>query len=433
MATTRLLPTTTPYKMSLVTYSDSEGSDSESVLNDVPASSRTPAAKSTKTPAFQPLVDRGNNRRKIVVDLKENKTDDNGKHGDDVEDDGPARKRPRIGGDGGMFSGFNAMLPPPKRKTAAPKELEKKTKDSDRPAFSLKTSAAPGFVRGNDEELVQGSFNEYGETVSGAGTPDAASGVSTPEKKDEEVVLKKGNAMMFKPLSVSRNKTKKRTGAMATKLEPKAMNAEALPHAEKAQAAQQNQSSAPPPKPKVSLFGLSSNENTPASSQSQASHYEPLIHTQPVKQTVPGPQPQYESVPDMSVSNHETEQTTSTPNNSQSLTNIANDLNLSKSEMRQLLGRKGQAALDNAGPSNANPKILTFNTDEEYRSNSAYLSSASDAELAAQQHNPIRSIAPGKHSLQQLVNAVSNQREALEESFVAGKRNKKEAGSKYGW
>jgi hypothetical protein len=32
-----------------------------------------------------------------------------------------------------------------------------------------------------------------------------------------------------------------------------------------------------------------------------------------------------------------------------------------------------------------------------------------------------------------LVNAASSQKEALEESFAAGRRNKKEAGSKYGW
>jgi hypothetical protein len=106
--------------------------------------------------------------------------------------------------------------------------------------------------------------------------------------------------------------------------------------------------------------------------------------------------------------------------NPASLDTIANDLNLSKSERRQLFGR-------NAIP--AESRILTFNTDQEYASNQAMAQS----ELAAQQHNPVRAIAPGKHTLQQLVNAASSQREALEESFATGRRNKKEAGSRYGW
>jgi hypothetical protein len=62
---------------------------------------------------------------------------------------------------------------------------------------------------------------------------------------------------------------------------------------------------------------------------------------------------------------------------------------------------------------------------------------AANEELRAKgetvQHNPVRAIAPGKHSLRQLVNAASSQQDALEEKFMTSKRNKKEAGSKYGW
>jgi hypothetical protein len=105
---------------------------------------------------------------------------------------------------------------------------------------------------------------------------------------------------------------------------------------------------------------------------------------------------------------------------SSSLDTIANDLNLSKSERRQLFGRNAPSA---------DSRILTFNTDKEYASNQGI----SEAELAATQHNPVRAIAPGKHTLQQLVNAASSQKDALEESFATGRRNKKEAGSKYGW
>jgi hypothetical protein len=99
---------------------------------------------------------------------------------------------------------------------------------------------------------------------------------------------------------------------------------------------------------------------------------------------------------------------------------IADDLNLSRSQRRQLFGR-------NADPSSS--KILHFNTDAEYAANQEM----AHKELAAAQHNPVRAIAPGKHTLQQLVNAASTQKEALEESFASGKRNKKEAGAKYGW
>ena len=48
-------------------------------------------------------------------------------------------------------------------------------------------------------------------------------------------------------------------------------------------------------------------------------------------------------------------------------------------------------------------------------------------------HKPVRAIAPGKHSLQQLVNAAQSNREALEESFARNKATKKDFGSKYGF
>ena len=104
----------------------------------------------------------------------------------------------------------------------------------------------------------------------------------------------------------------------------------------------------------------------------------------------------------------------------QSLDHIAADLKLSSSAKRQLFGRgKNHAgAID----------VVNFNTDREYAANEMLRQAGDQA-----QHNPVRAIAPGKHSLKQLVNAASNQRDALEEHFASGRRNKKEAGSKYGW
>ena len=104
----------------------------------------------------------------------------------------------------------------------------------------------------------------------------------------------------------------------------------------------------------------------------------------------------------------------------QSLDSIASDLNLSDSAKRQLLGRqRGNTSIIN---------VVNFNTDQEYAANEILRQAGEQV-----QHNPVRSIAPGEHSLKQLVNAVSNQKDALEEQFASGRRNKKEAGSKYGW
>lgn len=106
----------------------------------------------------------------------------------------------------------------------------------------------------------------------------------------------------------------------------------------------------------------------------------------------------------------------------QSLNDIASDLNLSAADRRQLFGRQKGGAVPQA------TKIINFNTDEEYRHNE-------ELRAAGEQvvHNPVRAIAPGKHSLKQLVNAAANQKEALEESFAKGKSNRAEASSRYGW
>ena len=109
------------------------------------------------------------------------------------------------------------------------------------------------------------------------------------------------------------------------------------------------------------------------------------------------------------------------------LDTIADDLNLSKAARRQLLGRHGAKSESGATAI----RVLNFNTDQEYDDNEALRAAGEKA--AQQQHNPVRAIAPGKHNLKQLVSAAQSQREAFEEHFAAGRRNKKEAGSRYGW
>jgi hypothetical protein len=316
--------------------------------------------------------------------------------------------------------GFNALLPAPKRTGLIKGGSEK---NDNLPAmsgkvFSLKTSAAPGFNRDADAEMFRDQTMHASKESLVAGN---AGDVPAPSQSQGEEIAakKKGNAMMFKPLSVARNKTKKQPNQPELVFSVKAApnNKPAAP------------ATVPELKPKVSLFGLSRDEK-PTKPQEPVAEYKPLIYN--AADSDIGPQPPPNLAEDTSpLASPPPSVTDSSLTGPQTLTSIANDLNLSRSELRQLFGR--QSAQSGTDPSHTDPKVLTFDTDAEYRSNAAYLASTTESERAAQQHNPVRSIAPGKHSLRQLVNAVSNQRDALEESFASGKRNRKEAGSKYGW
>ena len=107
---------------------------------------------------------------------------------------------------------------------------------------------------------------------------------------------------------------------------------------------------------------------------------------------------------------------------SESLDNIADDLNLTAAQRRELFGRGGVST-------QGVKRVINFNMDKEYQHNEE-LRAAGEEVI----HNPVRAIqGGGKHSLRQLVQNVQNQREALEDSFAKGKTNRKEASSKYGW
>ncbi|KAH1331715.1 hypothetical protein KXV22_008137 [Aspergillus fumigatus] len=412
--------------MALVSYSDSEASDSEQETKVTQPSNKsqapTPANPPKSSSGANFVVDRSNPRkiRVALPDIKpENHTAD--------DEDGPARKRVKIGG-GGAFSGFNALLPPPKRANVTV-EKDKKTAAPARKVFSLKTGAAPGFDREADEDFrreqvfdsLAGNGDGDDEMIPKPGSlrseqpsnNDAAEARVDGERKEE--IKLKGNPMMFKPLSVGRASQKKKkqpTKPVSTPLptvnETTALQSSQPPNEQPAQPA-----TPVPQKPKISLFSLSTEETTTSKMpepQAQAATYEPLVYTTDLETTPAGPEPEPEPVT-----------APSQPPTDQTLGNIADDLNLSRAQRRQLFGRT-------ADPSKS--RILHFNTDKEYIANQEL---AHQTDLAAAQHNPVRAIAPGKHTLQQLVNAASTQREALEESFAAGRRNKKEAGSKYGW
>ncbi|KAI9768027.1 MAG: hypothetical protein M1840_005339 [Geoglossum simile] len=362
--------------MGLVDYSDSENSDSDPATTSAPKP--TPSASSK--PAFKKVVDRSN-PRKILVNLPKTIEQDG-----ESTADGPPAKRARVSGRG-AFSGFNALLPAPKRTGQAMGGGLGK-------GVSLKTGATPGFSR---EEAADSSKDTEGGENSFTLPPPPPETTPKTSQADLTVPAPKpaGPSTMFKPLSVSR------------KPQPKKKK----PPTDSATSAPQPSSSLPPPKSKSSLFSLSSSSSEiPQPSPSSSGDYTPFLYNP----TVDAPDSTYLSE-SPEAHNH------SPPPQPQTLDLLADTLNLTPSQKRQLLGRHP--------PANSAPiTLLTFNTDTEYASNNALRAAGETI-----QHNPVRALAPGKHSLKQLVNAASNQKEALEEHFAAGKRNKKEAGSRYGW
>jgi len=113
------------------------------------------------------------------------------------------------------------------------------------------------------------------------------------------------------------------------------------------------------------------------------------------------------------------------PAASQTLSELASDLNLPETARRQLFGRK------NAVGNVSAISVVNFNADAEWAANEA---ARLTGELEAQKGaTAVRAVAPGRHSLKQLVNSVSSQKEALEEQFAANRRNQRDAAKRYGW
>lgn len=379
--------------MSLVAYSDSEGSDDEQP----PAKPEKPTPKpATTTSSAANFTVNKANPRKIQVKLNEVTT--NG------EDDGePAPKRPRVGG--GAFSGFNALLPAPKRDT----ESKTASNPSARKVFSLRTGAEPAFSRESDAELrnlfaeqdADGSAQVNGDDTIPPIPKRSSSGTDSPSEQPV-----KGNPFMFKPLSVARNNKKPKRSRPADTKGP----AGAAAPSSAAPGSAINPSVKPDPAPqKVSLFSITSEPEPQVEVEPEAADDE-------IVEVLDDP------TGDEAYSTFgEVPSTTSCQPQPQSLDAIASDLNLSKADRRQLFGRRGQGTASAIN-------VVNFNTDQEYAANEALRATGEQI-----QHNPVRGIAPGKHSLKQLVTAATGQKDALEESFATSRRNKKEAGSKYGW
>ena len=401
--------------MALVDYSGSEDSDQEEQTKLQEAAR---GKVNTTKPSFQKVVDRSN-PHKIRVNLPDvAKPEEN-------DDLGRPSKRAKIGS-----GGFNSLLPAPKR-TAAPNggpTTNGARKSGLGAGVNLKTGASPGFSRDPVDPVY--TCNEEGAEAERSGDSNIrqhdeemhhkppANDESPSLPKPVEAVKIQGNRTMFKPLSVARKPQKK-----------KAQAGESL-HNMKVQVDEIIQK--PKTAPKLSLFSTGEEIEPPTKSSTTSGTYQPIIYTT----TTPDPNPapaDSSSVPQPSEDDNyypydHPEPKFEVPRfdepQFQSLTSIASDLNLTRAETRQLLGRQKHNHTD--GPSTIN--IVNFNTDAEYAANEILRQAGETV-----QHNPVRAIAPGKHSLKQLVNAASSQKDALEESFASGRRNKKEAGSKYGW
>jgi len=390
--------------MGLVDYSDSDASDVE----ETPVVK--PAANLSK-PAFQKVVDRAN-PGKIRVSLPQSSTKN------DTQSEEPPTKRAKIGG--GAFSGFNSFLPAPKRagQTSATLGGGNAVKKGGLGAgVNLKTGAAPGFSREPEpeREYAEEQNSEQASTSGGNGfTLPPPKAPQNEEKPAQEVKLV-GKPLMFRPLSVARKPKKKTVAQLSSAASIPSTPAKPQPKAE-----------IPAPKPKVSLFSMGSEETstmTPSNGE-----YKPMMLDTPEQETQESEdpdslEPSYEDFTPNASQSGLGLPAVPTPPVSQSLDDIAGDLNLSAAERRQLFGRqKGGRGNKSA------TKVINFNTDEEYLHNEELRAAGEQVS-----HNPVRSIAPGKHSLKQLVNAAQSQKEALEESFAKGRNNRAEASSRYGW
>lgn len=361
-----IIDTTNPktQTMALVNYSDSEDSGNEAPTA-VPAAKPAPSAKSR-------LINRTESK-KIKVELPQIRPEPG------QQDQEPAPKRARTAG---AFSGFNSLLPPPK----------KTGQNAPKPGVSLKTSSEAAFSRTPVPTLPSGGDGD--DDANGLGKPALPVAV---EKEEEPKTV--GKPTRFMPLSVANAKKKKKP------VVPKAPVVKETPPVAARQEPPQDmtQAEVSKPKAKVSLFSFAGEDIAPL--EKSNTDYQPEFIS-----------PDTTATAEESIVNQT--QHAQAPSNSNTLSDIASDLDLTPAQRRQLFGRGGKDA----------GNIAHFNMDAEYRSNQELAASGETFE-----HRQVKAIAPGKHSLQQLVNNVKSQTDALEDKWAEGRRNRGEGGSKYGF
>jgi hypothetical protein len=414
--------------MNLTAYSDSE-SDGEA----------PPAPRQAPKPSFSKVVDRSNPGR-IKVNLPGASLSRTDK--DHVDADAPPAKKPRLGG-AAAFGGFNAMLPAPKKPaptvTAASATPGKRALGKGLAAgVNLRTGAEPAFKR--EPRVDVGDVDEHGNPVKKEPMNKddfrALLNLPTPRSGRKQVVSEtpvdathpKSNsapdqpgAARFVPMSVGKGMTKKKKKPVVP-LSAAAASKETSATLPGYSSSSSQLAAAPAPasrKPKVSLFGVSQENAAPASVASNEA-YTPMLYGAEDDGQAPVPDDAFEPQPAYHPQN-----ASAGPNAavSHDLTGIASELKLSEAERRQLFGKRGKDA------DFSSARIVEFNTDTEYAHNEKLRQQGEQV-----QHNALKSISgTGKNSLRSLINVASTQKEALEEHFAAGYRNKREAGNKYGW
>jgi hypothetical protein len=414
----------------LAGYSDSE-SDTEA-----PPAPKV-VAKLTAKPAFQKVVDRSNPGR-IKVNLPGASQSRSEK--DDIQDDAPPSKKPRLGG-GSSFGGFNAMLPAPKKPNVNAISATEGSKAGSRglgkglaSGINLKTGAEPAFKRESKVEAEE--YDETGNPIKkepmkredframlNLPTPksEVKPEIPTQEAKVESGPLQvpKPAAPRFVPMSVGKGKKKKPVAPR--KIASLSETSTAISTSASTPQSQQTPPEIKPRKPKVSLFSVS-NETEPAPKEASDGQYQPLLYGAEESGDVAMAEGAYNMPPANQAAQYAPPSTGGHDPND--LTDVASGLNLSEAERRQLFGKKGRG-----GPNFSGAKIKDFNTDMEYAHNEKLRQQGETV-----QHNPLKSISgTGKNSLRSLVNVATTQKDALEDHFASGHRNKKEAGNRYGW
>lgn len=301
--------------------------------------------------------------------------------------DEPPAKKARTAG---AFGGFNSLLPPPKKTTVNAPRRGINLKTSSEAAFSRATPPAPTKDDG------QQPFDDYEDEI------------STLSSAEVKLV---GKNTMFIPPSVANRQKKNQQAPATTATQNSNVSKTAITTGAISTATKEQERSKP--RTKQSLFSYQPELDETPASNSLSGGYEPLTTSStfdlPHKGEAPpiGPGQQC-------IDQH------SSAYDPSSLSAVAADLNLTPAQRRQLFGRHGQDS--------ANIAVATFNLDSEYASNEA-LRQAGEVV----QHRAVKTIAPGKHSLQQLVNNARTQKDAIEDAWAEGRRNRGESANKYGW
>jgi hypothetical protein len=368
--------------MALVAYSDSEGSEDERTT--APVASTKPATKISDKPAFQKITN-ASEPHKIKVDLPSVKPDSTQR-----DEQQPPTKRARTAG---AFSGFNSLLPAPKQPA----------KSAPKAGVSLKTSSEAVFSRAPPTQSSDWNEDDEWRDAAADGTANGTS--QAPSAKEEPKLV--GKATKFKPLSVSnRKKPVKKSKPIDDSKDVMDGMGSQQQSAQKTEAAIAASQPLLLPKPKRSLFSVPKTEEG-VGSNSTFDGYDAVDGDDSTDEPDTSHQPQQSAPLTVPISN------------SNSLQSIASDLDLTPAQRRQLFGRHGQ---------NQDINITHFNLESEYAANEQLRQAGEVVE-----HRAVKAIAPGKHSLQQLVNNARSQQDGLEDKWAAGRQARGEGGSKYGW